>query len=78
VSEGKPLDVLDEQERFCISMLAVPAVNRRIKALGIRFTAVEKADEARAIFKVTRRGSLKLKTGLHYTPQLQLTVPGEW
>jgi hypothetical protein len=56
VSEGKPLDVLDEQERFCISMLAVPAVNRRIKALGIRFTAVEKADEARAIFKVRGEG----------------------
>jgi hypothetical protein len=30
----------------------LPAVKRRIKALGMRFTAVEKADEARTIFKV--------------------------
>lgn len=52
VNEGKPLDVLDEQERFCISLMEVPTVARRIKALGLKFTAAEKAAEAAAIFKV--------------------------
>jgi hypothetical protein len=52
VTEGKPVDVLDEQERFCITLMQVPAVARRIKALGLKFTAAEKAAEATAIFKV--------------------------
>ena len=53
VNEGKPVNVLDDQEQFCISLMGVPAVKQRIRALGLKFTAAEKAAEAAAIFKVS-------------------------
>jgi hypothetical protein len=52
VNEGKPVNVLGDQEQFCISLMGVPAVKQRIRALGLKFTAAEKAAEAAAIFKV--------------------------